>query len=86
MDRLPWLVPMRMARSSDLHFSTSGVNSSAIFSSSSWYAASESYSRSSNFLIPSAKFPGLTRIFSNDSAIRSAVLGLKWMSATSGVS
>ena len=41
---------------------------------------------SSNFFRPSAKLPGLTRIFSKASATRSATFGWKWMSATSGVS
>ena len=47
---------------------------------------SSSYTFSSNFLRPSTKLPGLTRIFSKQSATMLATSGLKWMSATRGVS
>ena len=44
------------------------------------------YTFSSNFLIPSAKLPGLMRTFSKESATRKAMEGAKWMSATRGMS
>ena len=81
----PWLVPMRIATPRSLHLRTSGVKIFSISRISASYSSSVSYRMSSNFLRPSAKLPGLTRILSKHSATVIATLGAKWMSAMSGV-
>mmetsp|Transcript_59955 Transcript_59955/g.158326 ORF Transcript_59955/g.158326 Transcript_59955/m.158326 type:complete len:252 (-) Transcript_59955:24-779(-) len=83
----PWLVPMRIARPRSRHTSTSGANASTMYSRSRRKSSSVSYTLldSSSFR-PSAKLPGLIRIFSTASAVLIATFGWKCMSAHSGMS
>jgi hypothetical protein len=81
-DSEPWLLPMRIATPSSFARRTSGEKVSWIRASSASYSACV-YSRTANRFL-SAKFPGLTRIFSTCSTAFIATAGVKWMSATSG--
>ena len=76
---------MRMHRFSSLHLRTRGNIASTRYSRSLTYSSSLSYTFSSKSFRPSAKFPGLIRIFSTASATSCATTGWKCMSAHRGM-
>ena len=83
-DNDPWFTPIRTAVWCSLHISRNWIKRARNFFISSAYSSSV-YSRWTNVLALSTKFPGLIRTFSTIRAAVSATFGLKCMSAISGV-